>query len=186
VGQRLERHPTQEQFQPPDGTEPFAWLTGGTAALLDVARTADPSTPVWTFGPDRTAEFWFRRMAQETLVHRVDAEQAAGRTSDVDPELAADGVAESLEVFVPLLASADTGPAGGELLLHAIDVESSWLLTFGTGSVAVAVEHRQGDACVQGPAADLLLWLWGRVPSDALTRSGDPALPDRLQRICRV
>jgi uncharacterized protein (TIGR03083 family) len=186
VGQRLEHHPTQDQLQPPDGTEPFGWLSAGTAALLEVARTTDPTTPVWTFGPDHTAEFWFRRMAQETLVHRVDAEQAAGGPSDLDAELAADGVAESVEVFLPLLARADTGPGGAELLLHALDVESSWLLTFGTGSVAVEVEHRRGDACVQGPAADLLLWLWGRVPTDRLSLYGDPALPERLRRICRV
>ena len=70
-------------------------------------------------------------------------------------------------------------------MLHALDGRS-WVLTFGPGEVAVEADHRKADACVQGSAADLLLWLWGRVPTDSLTLYGDPALPDRLQRICRV
>lgn len=186
VGERLNTRPTRDQVQPAAGTDPLAWLATGTAALVEVMAAADPATPVWTFGPDRTAEFWFRRMGQETLVHRVDAEQAAGRPSELDANLAADGVAECLEVFLPLLAGRAGEPAGGALLLHAVDVEAAWLLTFDTGSVAVEVEHRKGDACIQGGAADLLLWLWGRVPTEDLTVYGDAGLAERLRRICRV
>lgn len=44
--------------------------------------------------------FWIRRMAHETAVHRVDAAQAVGERWRVDPELAADGVAEALELWL--------------------------------------------------------------------------------------
>jgi uncharacterized protein (TIGR03083 family) len=185
VGEQLQQHPFKDEVKAPEGVDPIDWLTSNTAELVRVLRTTDPATPVWTFGPDRTAAFWARRMAQETMVHRVDVEQANGRPSELDRELADDGVDESLHVFVPLLAGADTEPPGGELLLHALDGRS-WVVTFDTGAARIEVDHRQADACVQGPAADLLLWLWGRASTDALTLYGDPALPDRLQRICRV
>lgn len=185
VDERLDHHPDLADVQPPADVDPLDWLVSSSAALVDVLRRTPPDTPVWTFGADRTAAFWARRMAQETMVHRVDAEQAANLGSTLDRELADDGIEESLHVFVPLLAARSQEPAGGELLLHALDGRS-WVLTFGTGAVDVVADHRQGDACVQGPAADLLLWLWGRIPTEALTLYGDPALPDRLQRICRV
>ena len=79
----------------------------GLAALLDAMRTVDPATPVWTFSrSDPTATFWHRRMAHETVVHRVDAEQATGAVGPLDPALVVDGIAESLEVFAPLVAAA--------------------------------------------------------------------------------
>ncbi len=33
--------------------------------------------------------------------------------------------------------------------------------------------HAKGDAAVRGPAADLLLWLWGRRPLDGFEVFGD-------------
>ena len=47
--------------------------------------------------PD-TAAFWPRRMAHETSVHRVDAQQAAGAQLPIDTALATDGVDEFLMV----------------------------------------------------------------------------------------
>jgi uncharacterized protein (TIGR03083 family) len=185
VGRRLDHHPSRAEMQPPADAEPMAWLAAGTAELLEALRTTDPSTPVWTFGPDRTAAFWARRMAHETMVHRVDVEQAAGRPSELEPAQADDALDESLHVFLPMLGRASTDAGGGELLVHALDGRS-WVITFAEGSVAVEADHRQGDSCVQGSAADLLLWLWGRSPGDELAVYGDPALRERLRRTCRV
>src|ERR1700727_2002950 len=39
-------------------------------------RDPDPPAPSW-YRPEPTVGFWRRRMAQETLIHRLDAEQAA-------------------------------------------------------------------------------------------------------------
>jgi hypothetical protein len=36
-------------------------------------------------------------MAHETVVHRVDAEQATGAVGPLDPALVLDGISESLE-----------------------------------------------------------------------------------------
>ena len=38
----------------------------------------DPADPSGTwYGPDQTVGFWIRRMAQETVIHRIDAELGA-------------------------------------------------------------------------------------------------------------
>jgi MDMPI C-terminal domain/Mycothiol maleylpyruvate isomerase N-terminal domain len=76
--------------------------------------------------PDQTAGFWRRRMAQETVVHRVDAESAHGRASPVPAALAAETgdrwqvrlLPTGIEVG-PGQATADASAAGGaaDLLL---------------------------------------------------------------------
>jgi hypothetical protein len=108
-------------------------------------------------------------MAQETTVHRVDAEQAAGRpVGPIDAGLAVDGIDEVFTVFVPALGS-DRSPGDGRTVhLHATDAEGEWLIRFDPGAVVVEYGHAKGDAAVRGPAGELLLWLWGRRPLDGL------------------
>ncbi len=55
------------------------WLSDGTAALIEQLRTTDPDAETWSWWPTgRNVGFWARRMVQETLVHRWDAERGAG------------------------------------------------------------------------------------------------------------
>jgi len=125
-------------------------------------------------------------MAHETSIHRVDAQQATGSVTAVAPELAIDGVAEALTLFLPMLVASRGEPAGGTLHLHDTDAEGEWLLTFGEGMATVEEGHAKGDAAVRGLAEDLYLWLWGRLPLDRLEVFGDAELAERLRRICRV
>ena len=178
--------PPLEETSPPHGGS-LSWYEAGLAALLDAMRTVDPATPVWTFSrSDPTATFWHRRMAHETVVHRVDAEQATGAVGPLDPALVLDGIAESLEVFAPLMARREEDPATATVHLHAPDVEGEWLVSLGGSTVAVEHRHAKGDAAVRGTAVDLHLWLWGRVGLDQLEVFGDPAIAERLTRLSRV
>ena len=70
----------------------------GLAALVAAFEVTDPAEPVWNWSADAPAPaaFWFRRMAQETSVHRWDAEAAAGTPTAIDAALAVDGVDEYL------------------------------------------------------------------------------------------
>ena len=83
--------------QGPGDAELPGWFREGHAALVGVLSQAPPDLDTWAFlaAPSPLA-FWARRQAHETAVHRVDAEQAAGRTSDsaFEPAFAADGVDE--------------------------------------------------------------------------------------------
>jgi uncharacterized protein (TIGR03083 family) len=179
--------------QPPDPWPPpsppraelLGWYEQGLEELLTVLEATDPDTRVWTFHrPDQTAGFWRRRMAQETAVHRVDAESAHGEHRPVPAALAADGVSELLEVFLaPHAEGEPVGGRGESLHLHATDTEGEWRLRLLPAGVEVGQGHAQGDAGAAGSASDLLLFLWGRGSADPLERSGDPALLPRVREL---
>ncbi|MDF2255669.1 maleylpyruvate isomerase family mycothiol-dependent enzyme [Streptantibioticus ferralitis] len=178
----------------PERADQFAeWLRAGLPETAAVLRTIDPDAPMWAWGADQHARFWARRMLFETLVHRVDAEHAVGRTPDIDPALAADGVDEFLvnlpyaEFFAPDVANlrgngealafqcTDPGPGSGEWLVRlrpdtfgveSFDAEPP------TGQRTVPGQER---ARVRGRAADMLLLMYGRLRYDdaAFEATGD-------------
>jgi len=62
-------------------------------------RPEDPAGSWYT--PDQTVGFWIRRMAQETVIHRIGAELGAGQTvAEVPDDLTVDGIDELLKIFV--------------------------------------------------------------------------------------
>lgn len=169
---------------PDDGI--LDWYRGTLAELVAELRAIDdPDRPAYAFAPEhQRIGFWPRRMAHETTIHRVDAEQAAGRpVGPIDPRPAVDGVDELFEVFVPLIASNRSPGDGRTIHLHATDGDGEWLIRFDPGEVAVEHGHAKGDAAVRGPAGDLLLWLWGRVPLDDLKVFGDPGAATALRQV---
>ena len=182
---RLAEPPSPWPPPAPPRAELLGWYEQGLEELHTVLEDADPETRVWTFyRPDQTACFWRRRMAQETAVHRVDAESAHGDPRPVPAALAADGVTELLEVFLaPRTDGEPVGGRGESVHLHATDTEGEWQLRLLPAGVDVARGHAQGDATVNGDASDLLLFLWGRAPADPLDRSGDPALLPRVREL---
>ncbi|MHB1138982.1 MAG: maleylpyruvate isomerase N-terminal domain-containing protein, partial [Microthrixaceae bacterium] len=73
------------------------WVRAGADELADTLATLDPDAPTWhPFPVPQVAGLWPRRQAQETLVHRWDAEAAVGDPGALDATLAADGVDEYL------------------------------------------------------------------------------------------
>lgn len=125
--------------------------------LLDMDHTVD--WPTWA--GTRPGTFYSRRMAQEITVHRWDA-----IGGPIEGELAADGVLEMFELFVPRLPAERFGSVTGSLHLHATDVEGEWLAHLGPEGIAFEIGHAKGDVALRGTAGDLLLWCWNRVPVD--------------------
>lgn len=173
----VDRRPFEEQARQ---EEPLASLESGAEHALAVLGSADPETPVWNWfgnapGP---ARFWFRRLAHETVIHRVDAEAAAGRagTSTVEPaELAADGIDEYLD-FLPLRAGGGRGvPLSGSYHFHTTDVAGEWVVVFADDGVTVRREHAKADVAVRGPASELELFLYNRRGRDGLEVFGHEA-----------
>ena len=63
--------------------------------MLETLAAAVPGTPCWNFGPPpRLVDFWIRRQAIETAVHRWDVLEAMGQRPELAPALAADGIDE--------------------------------------------------------------------------------------------
>ena len=88
---------------PPDrsDTPPLALLDETYQALVAEFAAREPGSHAATwFGPDQSVGFWIRRMAQETVVHRRDAELALGDPTPAAPDLAVDGIAELLDIFL--------------------------------------------------------------------------------------
>jgi uncharacterized protein (TIGR03083 family) len=160
--------------------ETFAFAERRARDLDEVLSATDPATPLWTWGTDKTAAFVVRRMAQETAVHRLDAERAAGRSYAIDPELASDGVDEFLFEFL-VWADKAAPPLAGSVHLHCTDVAGEWLVRDDdSGGYVVTREHAKGDAAIRGTANDLLLVLWRRLALDAVEVIGDRPTAARL------
>jgi uncharacterized protein (TIGR03083 family) len=162
-----ERRQTPGEFEPePEylaGHEAVSWLEGGLVPLLNALRSCPPDEPVWGFGlKPRTAAFWSRRQAMETVIHRVDAELAIGALAPVEPEVASDGIGEFVDVLLPRQYYRKEKPAG-QLVVTVTD----------TGDVYAHGDPVSGVATLSGPAEALLLQLWERGTSNAVKAVGD-------------
>ena len=120
------RAPAERAPAPAEG-DISDWFRERHQAVLAALRATPPESPTWTWIPDKTAAFFFRRMAHETAVHRWDAQQAAGTITPIDPELAKDGVDEAIQVFMqhrprrPMSEHPDSS-----LHLHRTDGDGEW------------------------------------------------------------
>lgn len=163
----------------------------GFGALLDrfrrgvewaagVFAAADPATPVWTWARQQDTAFVIRHQAQETAVHRWDAERAAGRSFAIEPALAVDAIDEFFEHSA---AGRREGarPVGGSVHLHATDAPGEWTVGESADGVpAVEPGHRRAEAAVRATASDLLLLLYRRIEPGAVETHGDPGVLERF------
>ena len=105
TAQRTEVPDRSELPDPPDGEARLGWFAEQRTAMLAALEAASGDTLVWNWtgnSPGPTS-FWFRRMAHETLIHRVDMELARGsEPTEADPEVATDTVTEFFELFYPM------------------------------------------------------------------------------------
>lgn len=153
--------------------DPLEWYADAHGQLLEVLTATPASAPSWTWWPpDQTVGFWVRRMAQETVVHRVDVEAAVGALGPVDPELAVDGVDE---VLTRMLAGdwSDEPQPGSTGMVAVVAGDRAWQVSLTPERVEVVDGCAPGvTARVSGEPAAVLLWLWGRVPDDAVQVDG--------------
>ena len=176
---------------PDDPAEHAGWLRAGAGRLITALGQAG-DVPVWTFGPQRAAPFWARRMTHETAVHCADAQitvsGAKGQATApaIVADVAADGIDEWLtEMAAPGAGDLDLRAAGlaeGESLhVHAADVPDGtgeWLVSHDRAGITVRRVHEKGTIALRGGASDLLLVLLQRLPPDtpAVQLHGDPAV----------
>jgi len=170
----------------------LAWFRNGCAGLLHVLSTAPIDTECWAFLPAPSPlGFWARRQAHETTVHRVDAELAAGDSSAVDADLAADGVDELLTGFLARARGRLVADPPRTLVVRSADTGHGWRIRIEPDRrVVERIGQRTGepaddpmaDCALTGPAADLYLLLWNRRGPEAVEVSGDRAVLDLWRR----
>jgi uncharacterized protein (TIGR03083 family) len=180
-------------YNPPpdyDETPPAHYLAAGVGPLVEALDAADMSAPTWTFvGTPLTKAFWLRRQAIEVAIHRWDAENAAaGFATSLDPILAADSIDEHLRLMMPRIVrrtKADISGLVGDVHVHCTDTEGEWTFDVNDGGLRVTTGHGKATTAVRGPASDVALFLFNRVPAERVEIFGDHTLLTSWQYILR-
>ena len=177
-----EPHDKTPETHPEDDQKLVEWFEGWLAKLAATLAESDPEAHAWNWSDgEQVVSFWHRRMAQETVVHRWDAQNALGDSAPVEPELAADGVDEILYAFME--GDRSVGPERS-VHIHCTDpgleTGGEWLVSMTEGKALVTREHAKGDCALRGSSSDLLLALWGRVPLDDVELLGDRGAAEAL------
>jgi len=180
---RLGRQPKDDEWASDgpadDGPEPTEWFRERFDELEHELTTRGPDAPSYTWHDDhQTVGFWYRRMAQETAVHRVDVESGSDAVSPVPDDLAVDGIDEVLDWMLAYWNEEDVGPDGpGRGTVAVRTGDHIWRATLTADKdVELVRDPGASDAVVSGEPSELLLWLWGRRPDSAVVREGDEDL----------
>jgi uncharacterized protein (TIGR03083 family) len=191
------REGVEPEQWPPPGTEqeePLALLERAYAELRGEFAARRPEDPAGSwYGPDQTVGFWIRRMAQETVFHRIDAVLGAGQAvAPVPDDLALDGIDELLKVFVSF-GVAEWGAYFTDILggspgrSYTIRADgTAWSVRTGPGEFTVRDGADEGaDVTVSGPPTAVLRWVWNREGADdagAVAVEGPPDAVAELKR----
>jgi len=173
---RLGRKPSQGEWvtDEPYGKDTVEWFEDEHAKLLAELAVHSPKEQAWSWwDADQTVGFWYRRMALETVVHRVDVETQFGPASAIDSALAVDGIDEVLTIML----AGDTDVSASVPVTGTMEVladDAAWSVAFEDARTVVTPGRRTSpNATLTGDPGVLFLYLWGRAPVDGLTRRGD-------------
>ena len=173
-------------------------------ALSTELERADPEAEAWHWSGDNRVGTTYRRQAHEALIHRVDAELAAGvPVTPLDAALADDGVAEVLGVMYGGAPPWGTfTPTGETVAVRMTDTGTDLLVALGKFSRTDPDDGKTYEdeddlnlvdsgadpaASIAGTAADLDAWLWKRnigwPDDDRIRVEGDRVTMEKLETI---
>jgi uncharacterized protein (TIGR03083 family) len=180
---------------PPDlGADPLGALDDTYRQLVGefAARSPSDRSLTW-YEPDQTVGFWLRRMAQETVIHRLDAELAAGVAhTPIPADLAEDGIDELLTCFLAY-ASVEYPDEFGEHLPECdgrtvqIDTGGAgWQVQLGPTEITVERGQSDPEAGVFGEPGAVLRWMWRRTGDEAVQLDGNRWVAGKLRTLLGV
>jgi uncharacterized protein (TIGR03083 family) len=174
VGERIPERLQRDFEGPADPDALLVWYLEGCVALVGVLEAASPDDSFWFWGTAPNAlAFWARRQANETAIHRCDAESARG---EITPLTTVDAV-DALDEWVGLATRRAKAPEGdGRILrLAPVDAIATWSVILGD-RVEVTSDRGRGHCELRGTASDLYLWSMNRRGTDGVTVTGDESL----------
>jgi uncharacterized protein (TIGR03083 family) len=174
VGERIPERLQRDFEGPADRDALLVWYLEGCVALVDILESASPEDSFWFWGSAPNAlAFWARRQANETAIHRCDAESAHGPITS----LTAVDALDALDEWLGLATRRASAPEGqGRILrLAPIDGSATWSVILGD-HVEVTTDRGRGHCEVRGTASDMYLWSMNRRGTEGLTVSGDETL----------
>lgn len=178
---------------PPDlSADPLGALDDAYRQLVGELTARDTTDQALTwYPPEQTVGFWLRRMAQETVIHRLDAELAAGVPHDPIPDdLAVDGIDEVLTRFLAFASQAYPGelPDLAECDGRTVQVATEgagWQVQLGPEVITVEPGESDPEAGVFGPPDAVLCWLWRR-PGKEVQLDGNRWVLGRLREMLKA
>ncbi|MQA64168.1 MAG: maleylpyruvate isomerase family mycothiol-dependent enzyme [Actinophytocola sp.] len=171
----------------PADDELLEYFREGYTALASALKQAPDDVQCWTFLPAPSPlAFWARRQLHETTVHRIDTELAAGATTAIDPAVATDGIDELLTGFVVRRRGKLRSDNPRTLGVHTTDTDTHWHLTVSNEPVAAEHADKPADATVRGPAVEVYLALWNRLPLNKVDAGGDAELLTSWPQLVQV
>jgi uncharacterized protein (TIGR03083 family) len=171
----------------PDDAVLAGWLRTGHAALVAALTSAPPDLACWSFLPAPSPlEFWARRQAHETAIHRADGQGAIGEVDGWPEEFAVDGIEELLFAFYARRAGRVRHNPPRSLALRATDADVGWTLHIGPEGLRAEREASDADCLIEAGAAELYLLLWNRRDAEGLTVRGDASVLDVWRGSARV
>lgn len=201
IDRPAEKDEADQPARPTTYAEVLACFDEWSDALVGALDGVDVKDEAWTWSDDHTVGFVLRRQAHEALIHRVDAEQTVGAVSEVDANLAADGVGEMIDVMfggcppwgqwepLPHYARLDCTDTGDELwaqfgIFSGTDPDSGDSIEGEEDFHLVeAPDDVEPDVVIDGPAAVLDLWLWHRGDDAEISVAGDRSILDRFRAV---
>jgi uncharacterized protein (TIGR03083 family) len=191
VRDRLTDPHLYEEPTRPDGYGALAdFFASSSRLLIDALADTTDDVAIWTWlESEHSVGFARRRQAHEALIHRLDAELTAGTVTDLDADLATDGVLEAVEWMfggAPGWATT-TGSDGPVGRLTTTDTGASWLVqvgrwsgtspnsgkTYTDESMLSIVDAGEPTFEITGTARDMDAWVWNRPAVGEITRTGD-------------
>jgi uncharacterized protein (TIGR03083 family) len=195
----------QEPERPGGYADLLAMYDDHSRGLVAALEAASPEDEAWTWSLQpghQSVAFILRRQAHEALIHRLDAELAAGAVTDLGPRLAADGVLEVLEVMYGGCPPWGTfTPGEGLVRIDATDTGDSFWVRLGSFDgtdprsgttytdepdldvVTAPGADTEPDVVVDGPAGALDAWLWHRGGDTEISVAGDGAVHARFVEV---
>ncbi|WP_305786462.1 maleylpyruvate isomerase family mycothiol-dependent enzyme [Symbioplanes lichenis] len=159
------------------------WSAESTRRLVGALRTAGPGAGCWTWweasGAPMTAGAVARHQVQEAAVHAWDAQSAAGEPEPIPAAAAVDAIPEFLEVGLGSLGPWPHRPA--RLALSATDGPAWTVDLTPAGAEAHPAAAGEPVVTVRAAASDLLLFLFNRIPAEAVTVTGDASVLGELR-----
>jgi uncharacterized protein (TIGR03083 family) len=178
-------HPKEAPDGPAEREALLAWLAEGSELLLSALRAAGPDRGCWTWWDrsesPQTSGAVARHQVQEVAVHTYDAQLALGTAQPLPDEVALDGVDEFLSTCC---AGSYPWPYDACTVDYQVTGGPTWRLSLAADIVRTsrfpAEAPDPAGASIRDTASELVLFLYGRHPLDAMKVEGDPHLFELL------
>lgn len=173
------------------------YVISGVRALADELAAHDPAEPCSTWwAADSTFGFWRRRLAHESVIHRVDVQSAvADPVGEIDDDLAVDGIDEVLTLWFGHRLTVQGVVGTRDATVAVRTGGKAWLARMTTGGVGAwrvpgsdidRADIGRIDAWVTGRPSNVYRYLWGRLGERSVDREGDIDATNQLWALMRV